>query len=197
MDVLLVGFITGFGWAGWRTGFLHRAVGLLLVLLAFFLGAYLRAPMGALLTAIFPDIPSDYAELVGYTVAFPIILGIAYVVSARLLKDKAVTGMSRRSDQVLGVILGVIEAIIIISVVIVILDTYFGTKSSLGKTPGLGLLKQYQVSFNASETVKLLRSSTVPVVLAVVGPLLPQDISTLVPTGPTKGLPFPSNLPFP
>ena len=38
-------------------------------------------------------------------------------------------------------------------------------------------------SFNESYTVHLLRATTVPLVLTVLGPLLPKDITSLVPGG--------------
>ena len=49
-------------------------------------------------------------------------------------------------------------------------------------------------SFNESYTVHLLRATTVPFVLTVLGPLLPKDISSLVPGG-VPGMPGIPGLP--
>ena len=91
---------------------------------------------------------------------------------------------------------GVIEAILIISVVVVILDTYFGPKGILGGNPGLGFLKQLTQSLDSSTTVEILRKTTIPFVLAILGPLLPKDVTTILPSIPS-GLPIPSGFPLP
>ena len=44
-------------------------------------------------------------------------------------------------------------------------------------------------SLNASATARLLRDTTIPVVLAILGPLLPKDLAPLLPGGLPIGLP--------
>ena len=58
------------------------------------------------------------------------------------------------------------EAILILSAAVVILDTYFGTSSTLPKQVGPGMLLNLTQALNGSTTVHILRSTTVPVVLA-------------------------------
>jgi uncharacterized membrane protein required for colicin V production len=194
MDVVLVGFIAAFAAGGWRTGLLRRVAGLGFMALAFVLGAYIRQPVGGIITSIFKDIPADYAELVGYTVAFPLILGAAHVIAHPFLKDRAVSGLTHELDQVAGALFGALEAILIASAAVVILDTYFGTAPTIiGQTPGLAAFTQFRDAFNASTTVHLLRDTTVPLVLTILGPLLPKDISTLLPSGLPRGLPIPTS----
>jgi uncharacterized membrane protein required for colicin V production len=60
MDVVLVGFIGGYIYAGWWTGFLRRLASLGYLALSFVLGAYLREPIGALLSGFFPSVPQPY-----------------------------------------------------------------------------------------------------------------------------------------
>jgi len=188
MDVILVGFVAALTFAGWRTGLIHRLAGLLFAVLAFVAGAYLRAPLGSLIHGFFPTMPQDYADLLGYAFAFPIILAVLHIVSYQFLKDHHMRGLTRELDKALGAVFGFIEAVLILSVVVVIFDTYFTTGATNGQAPGLGALQSAVAAFNSSYTVSLLRDTTVPIVLAVLGPLLPKDISTLAPGG-TPGLP--------
>jgi hypothetical protein len=58
-------------------------------------------------------------------------------------------------------------------VVIVILDTDFGTAGSLGK-PGVGFLRTVSQALDGSTIGQFLIKTTVPFVLAVLGPLLPK-----------------------
>ena len=189
-DLILIGFIAGFVRGGWSTGFLRRLAGLGFMAVAFVAGAYVREPVGALLVGIFPQIPPAYADMVGYTVAFAVLVAGLNIVTGPILKKATPGGLSMMLDKALGAALGAIEAVLIISVVIVILDTYFGTAGALGQDPGLGFLKTVSQALDSSTIGQFLIHTTVPFVLAVLGPLLPKDISSLVPTEiPGTGLP--------
>jgi len=189
-DVLLLGFIGGYIKGGWSTGFLRRLAGLGYMALSFVIGAYLRQPLGAIIAGIFPQMPPQYADMVGYSVAFTVLVAGLNIITGPILSKVAVGGVSRKADQALGAVLGGLEAVLIISAVIVILDTYFGTAGSLVKDPGLGFLKTLSQALDNSTIGQFLIKTTVPFVLAVLGPLLPRDITSLVPTGlPGSGLP--------
>jgi hypothetical protein len=131
----------------------------------------------------YPDIPPDYASLIGYTFAFPVILAILHIVAYPFLKGRHMNGMTRELDKALGAIVGFIEAVLILSVIVVIFDTYFAAGVATGTKPGLSAIESLTAAFNESYTVHLLRATTVPIVLTVLGPLLPKDISTLIPGG--------------
>ncbi len=197
MDVVLVGFIGGFIYGGWRTGFLRRLIGIVFIGLALVAGAYFRYPVGAIASQVFPSIPPDYADLVGYTIAFPAILAGLHLVGNQFMGRVAVRGMTHELDAALGAAVGGVEAVLILSAVVVILDAYFGTNASIGVAVAPGPLKELTKSLNATTTVQLLRASTVPGVLAVLGPLLPKDIGTLLPGGMPGRLPFPIPVPVP
>lgn len=194
MDVILVGFVAGLTFGGWRTGFLHRVAGLAFIAIAFVAGAYLRGPLGGLVHGFFPDIPADYGELLSYAFAFPVILGIIHIAAYPFLKGRHMGGMTRELDKALGAVFGFIEAVLILSVIVVIFDTYFGTGQQAGHTPGLGTITSLVAAFNESYTVHLLRATTVPLVLTLLGPLLPKDISSLVPGG-IPGIPGAPGIP--
>ena len=155
------------------------------------LGAWFRYPVGAVASTFFKDIPPDYANLVGYAIAFPAILAAFHIASRLLFGKVHVQGITKGVDSALGAILGGAEAILILSAAIVVLDAYFGTSATPSGFSHAGTLKDLTKAFNASTTVHLLRDTTVPVVLAVLGPILPTDVKTLLP----NGLPIPSGLP--
>ena len=121
--------------------------------------------------------------MVGYSIAFAVLVAALNIVTGPVLSRVAVSGVSRRMDQVLGAILGGVEAVLLISAAIVILDTYFGTAGSLGKDPGLGFLKTLSEALDQSTIGQFLIKTTVPLVLTILGPLLPKDVSSVVPTG--------------
>ena len=192
MDVLLVGFIGGFIYGGWRSGFVRSLIGVAFLAIAFVLASYLRTPIGAFAKTFFPNIPPDYADLVGYAIAFPAILVVLHIASSYLLRHVTVKGVSRQVDAVAGAVFGGVEAILIISAVVVIVDAYFGTGATLGKTFPPGILKEVTAALNGSTTVHLLRDSTVPLVQGVLGPLLPKNLTNIFPGGLPSRLPFPT-----
>lgn len=194
MDVVLVGFIAGLTFGGWRTGFLHRLAGLAFMAIAFLLGAYVRGPFGDLVTSAFPTIPADYASLLGFVFVFPVTLGVLHLAAYPFLRGKRMNRMTREVDRVLGALIGFVEGVLILSVLVVILDTYFAAGQTTGHQPGLNYLEPLTASFNSSVTVHLLRDTTVPLTLTVLGPLLPSDISSLLPGG-IPGMPGIPGLP--
>lgn len=181
MDIILLGFIASFTFGGFRTGFIRRLAGLLFFALSFVLGAYLRAPIGAFIAAAFKDVPQGYGEMVAYIIIFPIVIAALHVVAGPLLKRVAVEGLTHELDRLLGAVLGFVEAILIISAVIVILDTYLGTKATLPPGSGLRLILSWRDALDASTTAHLLRDTTVPFVLTILGPLLPSDVRSVIP----------------
>lgn len=199
MDVLMVGFVGGFVWGGWRTGFLRRLLGLAFVGISLIVSAYFRYAVGAIATTFFKGIPPEYADLVGYAIAFPAILAGLHIASHMLLGKVAVSGLTKEADSALGALFGGLEAILILSVFVVIFDTYFKTSAAIASVSMAGELKQLEAAMKTSTTVRLLRDTTVPVTLTVLGPILPKDISSLLSHAVPGGLPggLPSGLPFP
>ncbi|MGH2466602.1 MAG: CvpA family protein, partial [Candidatus Limnocylindrales bacterium] len=190
----------GLIFGGWRTGFLDRLIGVGFMALSFVASAYFRYPVGAFAGAFLKDVPTEYVNVVGYAIAFPVVLGALHLGRHLLLGRIRVQGLTKEVDAALGAIMGGVEAVLIISAAVVILDTYFGTSPTLGAAFPSGSLKSLTESFNASTTVHLLRGTTVPVVLAILGPFLPKDVTTILPGGLPTGLPgglpgFPSPKP--
>ena len=160
-DLLLVGFIAGFVRGGWSTGFLRRLAGLGYMAVSFVAGAYLRQPAGAILERFFPQIPSQYADMVGYSVAFTVLVAALNIVTGPVLSKVAVGGISRQLNRALGAILGGVEAVLLISAAIVILDTYFGTAGALTKDQGLGFLKGISQALDTSTIGQFLIHTSV------------------------------------
>jgi uncharacterized membrane protein required for colicin V production len=182
-DLLLALFIVGYVAGGWRTGLLRRLAGLAFIVIGLIAGAYLRVPVGAFVAGVFKEVPPEYADMVGYAVTFAVLVTALNLISTPILKRATVGGFSRMTDRTLGAVLGGVEAVLIISAAIVILDTYFGTAGSIGEVPGLGILTSVSEALDESTIGQFLIKTTVPLVLTILGPLLPKDINSVVPGG--------------
>ncbi|MFL5646998.1 MAG: hypothetical protein ACJ776_01260, partial [Chloroflexota bacterium] len=89
----------------------------------------------------------------------------------------------RVTDRTAGAGVGGVEAVLIISAAIVILDTYFGAAGALAEVPGLGILTSMSEGLDASRIGQLLIETTVPLVVTILGPLLPTDITSMLSAG--------------
>jgi uncharacterized membrane protein required for colicin V production len=195
-DLVMLLFTAGLLRAGWSSGFIRRLLGLVFLAGSFVAGAYLRVPAGAIVGTLLPQIPSAYAEMVGYTVASSALLLGLNLVSQPFMSRAPKHGLSRKADQTLGLVLGGIEAILILSVGIVILHTYADVQS-VGGFVDTGLLHDVRVAVDGSTIGQLLEKTTVPIVLLLLGPLLPKDVTTVVQTSIPGGLPFFPKVPVP
>lgn len=180
-DIVLLGLFVAFMIGGFRSGFVRRLAGLIILAASFVIGAYLRGPIGAIVVGIFPDIPRQYADMVGYSLAFTVLAIGFNVFSSVVLSKVAVQGLSKAADKALGAILGGAEAVLIASAAIVILHTYATEVGTLAKLSGFGILKSVADGIDTSTIGRILEKTTVPLVLAVLGPFLPKDITSLVP----------------
>ena len=180
-DLFLVLFIAGYVFGGWRTGLLRRLAGLAFIAIGLITGAYLRVPVGALVAGFFKEVPPEYADMVGYAVTFVVIVTALNLVSGPILSRATVGGFSQVTDRSLGAVIGGVEAVLIISAAIVILDTYFGTTGPLAGVPGLGILTSVSEALDESAIGQFLIGTTVPLVLTILGPLLPKDVTSVIP----------------
>jgi uncharacterized membrane protein required for colicin V production len=194
-DLLLLGFIGGYVIGGWQTGFVRRLAGLLFLAVAFVVGAQLRGPVGTLIGSLFPGIPEGWTDMIGYGVAFGAVYTGLTVVAGGILRRVAVGGMSRATDRVLGAALGGVEGIVLASIAIVILHTYVTPGSTIETLANMAVLPNLVQAIDGSTIGKLLEATTVPIVLRLLGPLLPSDITSFLPAtfpGGLPGFPIPS-----
>ncbi len=177
MDIVIGTFIVGGAFTGWRRGLVFQLIGLLMLIVAFVAGAYLRVPIGALIDRVWTTLPPAYAEMLGYAVAFVVVFIAGNIVIGRLYGTVQLAGVSEMADQVLGAILGGVVGALLVSAGIAILDTFYGQSNQLGRTAaGIFLLKYFHDGLANSWLADVLRSTTVPIMLTILGPIIPSDI---------------------
>jgi uncharacterized membrane protein required for colicin V production len=178
VDLWLLGTIGGFAFGGFRTGFVRRLASLGFLALSFVAASYLHKVVAGLLVATV-KVQEEYAGFVAFAITF----GVAYValnlVSRPFLSRIAVAGMSRLTDQVLGAGLGLLEGALLASVAIVIVTTY-ANDELLGTATTFGLLPDIAGALEGSAVARFLMATTVPLVLTILGPLLPPDIRSVI-----------------
>jgi uncharacterized membrane protein required for colicin V production len=177
-DLVIVLALIAMFIVGYAQGVVRRLLGIAAILFALVLGSYLRAPLGAYLADEWTGIDDAYSFMVAFGAVFfatAVTLSIGIQITYRpapLFQRYPVL------DEILGGILGVIEGFIILVALLLILDPYF-TQVAVRQTAGIGeftFLRTLHGFLDTSLTADILRHSVIPVILAVVGFLFPQDV---------------------
>lgn len=179
LDLVLLGLVAGFVIGGWRTGFVRRLASLGFLVVAFVAAAYLREPIAGLISVALPSAPAENTGFVGFVVAFGLVLAALHLGTRRFLERVALTGLSRAADRALGAGLGAAESILYATIGIVIVTTYAGDAFIRGITE-LGLIPDSAALLAESTIVRILMDTTAPLVLTILGPLLPPDITAVL-----------------
>jgi uncharacterized membrane protein required for colicin V production len=197
-DLLLLAFIGGYVRGGWLSGLARRIAGLVFLVVAFLVGAQFRGPIGELVMTVFPTIPAGWTEVLGYGVAFGAVYTGLNLIGGMVLRRATSGGTSRATDRVLGALFGGLEGVVLASVGIVILHTYATPGSTIEALANMAILPNLVSSIDASTIGKFLEATTVPIVLKLLGPFLPSDLTAFLPAtfpGGLPGFPIPGGVP--
>ena len=124
-----------------------------------------------------------------YGMAFGAVYTGLTIGTGGLLGRATIRGMSRATDRVLGATLGAVEGVVLASVAIVILHTYATPGSTVEVLANMAILPNLVQAIDSSTIGKLLTSTTVPIVVRVLGPFLPTEITSFLPATFPGGLP--------
>ena len=179
-DLVYFLFLFGFFVLGFAQGTIRRLLGLAAVMFSFLLAANLRDPLGSFLAANWTQFPREYAYMLGFLIVF-LTAWIGFSVAIQTFyTSQPLWEKYRFVDEVIGGILGVIEAGLLLVIAIVILDSFF-------LIPGIGesgnelhFLRDFWNWMDEAQVTAFFRENIVPVFFAVFGIFIPDDIEQIV-----------------
>ncbi len=125
VDLLLVLYFMGFFVLGFAQGTIRRVIGIASILFSFLFAATLSEPLGSFLGANWAQFSRQYSYMIGFgTVFVAASLAFALVVQG-FYKPQPLFARARFLDEILGGLLGIIQAGLILGAVIVILGSFF------------------------------------------------------------------------
>jgi uncharacterized membrane protein required for colicin V production len=163
---------------GYAQGVVRRLLGIAAILFSLVLATQLRLPLGQYLTNQWTTISSSYSYMIAFGAVFlaaAVALSIGIQISYR---PAPLFPRYPALDEMLGGLLGVLEGLIILTVIILILDPYY-TQPAVRDAVGIGefrLLRTVHGLLDNTLTADILRHSVIPVVLGLFGFLFPQDV---------------------
>jgi uncharacterized membrane protein required for colicin V production len=163
---------------GYAQGVIRRLLGIGAVLFSLVLGALLRPSVGDYLAREWTTIIPQYSYMVAFGAVFVaavVTLSLGIQISYRpapLFQKYPVL------DEIVGGLLGVLEGFLFLIAFIVITDPYYHLEA-VRERPGIGefgILRTIHDFVDPTLTADVLRHSVIPIVLAVLGFVFPQDV---------------------
>lgn len=163
---------------GYAQGIVRRLLGIAAILFSLILGAQLRQPLGQYLANEWTTIAPEYSYMVAFGAVFTaaavtLSLGIQITYRPAPLFPRYPV-----LDEILGGLLGVLEGFLILIAILLITDPYY-TDPAFKENAGLGefmLLRYLHEWLNPTLIADVLRHGVIPIILAVIGVLIPLDV---------------------
>lgn len=165
VDIIIILPIIFLGWRGFKKGLIIEVFTLLALLVGIYIGINfsdfvaqaLRDSMG---------MTSEYVPVIAFTITF---LGVgAMVYFAGVMLEKAINlAALKMVNKMLGMFLGIVKALYLLSVIIVILEAYDEKSSFIPDTSKKGSLLYQPIQHISLQTIPALRYSDLFIDLAL------------------------------
>ena len=183
IDLLLVLFFMAFFVLGFAQGTIRRLIGIGAILFSFLFAANAAEPLGTFLGNNWTQFPKQYSYMIGFgTIFVAASLAFALVVQG-FYKPQPLFEKARFADEVLGGLLGVVQAGIILGAVVIILDSFFRIPGIPEDAQEIGFLRDLWENLDASAIVDVFRTTVIPAFFTIFGLFIPSSLKTFFPGG--------------
>ena len=181
IDLLLVLYFMAFFVLGFAQGTIRRVIGIGSVLFSFFFAANLADPLGDFLGSNWTQFDRQYSYMIGFLTVF-VAAALAFALVAQgWYKPQPLFQRARFVDEILGGVLGVLQAALILGFVIIILGTFFLIPGIPVDNQELPFLRDLWGQLETSRIVDSFQSTWIPLFFAITGFLVPDSIEALYP----------------
>ncbi len=176
VDLLLVLYFIGFFVLGFAQGTIRRLLGLGSILFSFLLAVNLAAPLGEFLGANWTQFPREYSYMVGFLTVF-VASSVAFaLVGQGFYQPQPLFQKARFVDEIIGALLGLVQAALILGAFIIILDSFFRIPGIPADPQELPFLRTIWEALNTTKFVELFRDTLIPAFFALTGLFIPENI---------------------
>lgn len=175
-DLLLVLYFLAFFVLGFAQGTIRRLIGIASILFSFLFAANLSEPLGAFLGSNWAQFSRQYAYMIGFgTVFVAASLAFALVVQG-FYKPQPLFAKARFVDELIGGLLGIVQAGLILIAVIVILGSFFLIPGIAKDPQELIGLRDLWTALESSKIVDFFQSTLIPGFFVVFDLFIPDSI---------------------
>ena len=175
-DLLLVLYFLAFFVLGFAQGTIRRLIGIASILFSFLFAANLSEPLGAFLGSNWAQFSRQYAYMIGFGAVFVAAsLAFALVVQG-FYKPQPLFAKARFVDEIIGGLLGIVQAGLILIAVIVILGSFFLIPGIAKDPQELIGLRDLWTALESSKIVDFFQATLIPGFFVVFDLFIPDSI---------------------
>ncbi len=183
VDLLIGLYFIGFFVLGFAQGTIRRLLGIGSILFSWFLAANLAEPLAGFLGANWTQFPKEYSYMIGFGTIF-VASSIAFaLVIQGFYKPQPLFQKARFADEIIGGILGLVQAAIIFGALLIILDSFFRIPAIPESPNELPFLRTIWNAVDPTQTAALFRDTLIPAFFLFTGFLVPDEIEAAYPFG--------------
>ncbi len=178
---LLVGlFIFAFFILGFVQGTIRRVLGIGATVFSFLFAANIRQPLGSFFAENWRQFPEEYSYMIAFLAVFLAAMVVFTLLIQSFYQTQPLWEKARFLDELIAGVLGVVQAILLISIAFVILDSFFQVPG-IPVSPGeLSFVRDFWTALDTSQSAVVFRQSILPVFFAIFGIFIPAEIQRLV-----------------
>ncbi len=182
IDLLIFLYIMAFFVLGFAQGTIRRLIGIASILFSFLFAANIAEPLGEYLGNNWTQFSKEYSVMIGFGTVF-LASSIAFALVAQgLYKTQPLFQKARFADEIIGGILGIVQACLIFGAVLIILDSFFRIPGIPADPQELDFLRNFWNALDSSKAADIFRETLIPAFFAVTGFLVPDWIEAFYPS---------------
>jgi hypothetical protein len=172
----------GFFVLGFAQGTIRRLIGIASILFSFLFAANIAEPLGEYLGNNWTQFSKEYSVMIAFATVF-VASAVAFAIVAQgLYKTQPLFQKARFADELLGGILGLVQACLIFGAVLIILDSFFRIPGIAEDPQELSFLRDFWNALDSSQAADIFRETLIPAFFAVTGFLVPDWIEAFYPS---------------
>jgi uncharacterized membrane protein required for colicin V production len=179
VDLVIVLFFVGFFVLGFAQGTIRRLIGILSIVFSFLFAASLYGPLGSFFADHWTQFVREYSYMIAFGTVFSASAIALALISQSYYKPQQLFQKARFADEILGGVLGVIQAALIFGAVLVILDSFFLIPDIPPDPQELPFLRSFWNQINDTQFAVFFRNSLIPAAFVVVGLFVPDKVKAL------------------
>jgi hypothetical protein len=174
-------FFMAFFVLGFAQGTIRRLIGIGSILFSWFLAALIAEPLSDFLGQNWTQFSKEYSYMVGFATVF-VASSIAFaLVTQSFYKPQPLFHKARFADEIIGGLLGLLEAAIILGAFIIILDSFFRIPGIPPDPQELPFLRDIWHALDAAKITEVFRNTLIPAFFVLTGAFVPDKIESAYP----------------
>ena len=166
---------------GFAQGTIRRLLGLAVTLLAIAAALILCVPVGDWLARYWRQLPPEYVTMLAFGGVFLLVFIVASVTVQTFYKRQDLFTRTALADELIGGLLGVLQAVLLLGMLVLVLDSFFKLEGIAPDLDEIGFLRTLFDFVDPSRTAAVYREVLIPAFLTIASPIAPADLRALYP----------------